>query len=229
MRVILYAICIASLILITGCPGNNPADPGANPTGPKVGSFWTLFVTSISDEGWLVESRDESMVITETGLTYAGKNNVTRGMVAENSWNYLVYEPNGDLSMLYFLSNRGRALDSTWAAYPFGSKGVVTLPDWDTVDNGDRITSSRKYEYLGEETVTVAGETFQTKVIRSTGSTTVVDEAGRIIVGESNVDTAWYAPRIFFFVKLSGVEINNKGVRDELYYRKGELKRYELR
>jgi hypothetical protein len=120
-------------------------------------------------------------------------------------------------------------LDSVWAVYPFASKGKAVLPNWDTTYDGTRAVSSGSIEYLGEQQITVAGETFDTKMARFVTDISMRSSSGNEVLGQSRIDTVWYAPRIYYYVRQRGWQENRSPFGKEQYYNKGDLKSYVLR
>jgi len=168
-------------------------------------------MTSTYSNG-MVNEVDFNNVVAATGLTYAGKTNVvkmTTDLPAKNQigeTGYLVYEPNGDLTGFFPVNMNGQVLDSTWLTYTFGSKGAMVYPNWDKDAAGMHTTVTGTGKYLGTERLTVGSETFETiKMATQMEISMKVSGMSVALMSTSYVDTAWYAPGIFNFVKNSGI------------------------
>jgi hypothetical protein len=205
-RSVAFALLATSISLgMTGCSKNNPVttgDPGSSILKP--GSNFTMHGT-ITSQGQLMAAQDYDAVVTDANASYFGKTGLTR-FVSTGGSTFMKYESNGDISAIVYASSNGVPVDSLWVAYPFGSKGSTTIPTTTTVSNGMQSTFSGTLSYVGSEQVNVANETFQTEKVRIAQRVLMGAPGQEPLIDNSRIDTVWYASRIGYFVKQSGIQ-----------------------
>jgi hypothetical protein len=190
---------------ITGCSKDNPTsstDTGSSILKP--GSNFTMHGTIMSG-GQLVAGQDYDAVVTDGNASFFGKTGLTR-FVSSGGTSFMKYESNGDVSTIVYATSNGVAVDSQWVSYPFGSKGTTTMPTTKTLTSGLQSTFTGTITYVGSEQVTVANETFQTEKVRVAQSLVMEVPGQGQIMENSRIDTVWYASRIGYFVKQSGIQ-----------------------
>ena len=83
--------------------------------------------------------------------------------------------------------------------------------------------------YIGSAQVTAAGETFATEMVRVESDMSMMIPGEGEAFGTARVDTIWYAPRIGYIVKQSGVQTNRTiGSDNQVFYNVATLKSYKL-
>lgn len=204
------SLLAASAILVAGCSGDNPVDNPGNSTHsvPKPGSSYTFKGYSVDSNNVKIQGTDQTIIwtVTDNNLSHNGKTGLVK-IVNGTKVGYMSYAANGDL-----IGTTGDAgggmIGSMWVTYPFGSKTTFTYPALDSVivQGGEqsRVRFSGTVTYLGEEDVTVNGQTVRAqKVLDKYTQSTEKDGVPTVTVEAEN--TLWYSPTVGYFVKQKSV------------------------
>jgi hypothetical protein len=198
------AIAIALLSFgISACSSDNPSDPGGSSGAPNVGTTYDFRGVTYDNVGRTVNASDIISVIAGTDQSYFGKTGLVKMITAGNA-GYLDYRNDGDLGMVYYITVNGARVDSSWLAYPFGTKGSGAIPPVDRDLLGMPVSMRGEIAYAGTESVTVPGGTFETQKVRVASRLKMGDGAG--MLRNERIDTLWYAPAIHYIVKQSGIQ-----------------------
>ena len=225
------AVAVLALLGVAGCgKDDNPVQPAGGGDAPHLGSSYSFEQRLFDDEGNEIFDWESGVLVTDIGVDYFGRHNVT--VLTDSSGGTqtrIIYEPNGDQVGVYRLTNfDNQPVDSAWIVYPLGSGKTTQLPTISRTFMGDSIKSSGSIEYLGEERITVMSESFDTRKLRMK-SMYAQSEQGRWTRTMEFIDTLWYAPRIAYYVRSSGVQIIHSDLGDHPSYSVTELTAYMLK
>ena len=172
-------------------------------TPPGVGSIFVYHQWYIDTSGMIAGSeRYDTMTIIATGISFAGKHNVTQIVLATDT-GYLNYESNGDISM-YRGSDGYPGGRSGWLTVPLSSKSTQSFTYIDSVDfgNGVHHVSTESSSYTGAQNIVLAGHTFNAKTTRY-----VVTEDALIYDNE----TDWFDSQTGICIKIDMPPIRPNG------------------
>lgn len=204
--------------LIVGCSDSTSSNA---PLGPGQGSSY-IYDTYMTDSvGQTVPGSNvtSTMTVDAVGITYNGKSNVHRFVSDQKDTTYMHYEPNGDVAIYGSLQGMQGNLpvqlpiryEPGWILFPFGSKTATALPPIDTTivvpfqgtDVAARVRGTGSVTPIGQEQVTVAGETISTEkaILRIDLTATAFL---LLNVDATIIDTVWYSPKIGLTAKDGG-------------------------
>lgn len=227
-----HALLILLAALTLGaCAEESPTGTNNNnntSTGPGVGTSYTMQAVTTDASGRIVQSQEIISVIAETNQSYFGRTGLVK-MITAGQVAYFSYTGTNDLSMFYRIIINGVPFDSSWVLYPFGSKGTSTYPALDHDVSGIHYSTSGTIAYTGSESVTIAGETFATERVTITSSAGMGPIGSALVLRTDRIDTMWYAPKVKYLVKQSGIQKQIFSGSTDTYYNVVTLKSYSLK
>lgn len=193
------------LLLAIGALGcKNSTDPNT----PLLATHAAGTGSSFTYQSWEVDTatgqpvsgstRTATYHVIASGISQQGKTNVSQFVIDTDISHplFVNYESNGDISV--FVQSGGYPGDkNVWETIPIASKGSQSYTTFDSVySDGTRYTSADNFTYGGQETVTLAGHTFNAVKIAVTQSLNPPPS-----YGTSPGETIWFAPETGWIIK----------------------------
>ncbi|HET6510973.1 MAG TPA: hypothetical protein VFH43_02185 [Candidatus Kapabacteria bacterium] len=203
---ILACSAIAGLAL-TGCDNATDAPAIDAWKSPDAGTLLVFRETlTMEREGqFTTNTSSPAYEFISTEQQIFGENNVST-----------VIDPNGDTMYVSLRENGDFAIGGktssgvTWDVFPTGSKGTVTVHDYDSVTNGtDHEISKKTRTYLGEEEIQIADKYIYTIKILQNETQRLVS-AGVWDFLTVATDTIYFAPDFGFYVRQRGHVTNSE-------------------
>lgn len=196
---------IALALVVVSCSSNDPVSP--QPTGdqPKTGSTFSFerFSTDPTTGEPISSTKLRyTATITQTGLTFLGKTNVSKMRtegIGEVTDAYIYYDPNGDFSVAALYNN----VPSGWVTWPVASHTKTENVIADTTYSVGGISISNKATattiYVGTETMVIGGKDVTVvKMVQTLESVVTSSGVSQTI---SLSQDGYFAPTIGFFAK----------------------------
>jgi hypothetical protein len=132
-----------------------------------------------------------------------GESNVSTVIDPEGDTMYVSLRENGD-----FAIGRNTASGFMWDVFPTGSKGTITVHDYDSVTNGtDHEIRKLTRTYAGEEEIELADKyIYVIKIVQN--ETQRLLSAGLWDLLTTASDTLYFAPDFGFYVRQRGTVLN---------------------
>ncbi len=211
MKKLTVLVSLLSLVSIMAACSQSaaPTQTAAWPA-PKVGKIYVF-----QD---LTDPRTDTIEITSTGQTVAGKSNVVRlravSSEGDTSLGFYNLESNDDFTF-GDSSYSGLSTDTPrfrWTTFPTGSSQAISDPSVDTMDGPYHDVETGARTFIGTETVTVPAGTFSTVRVRYNWYHSYTMDTANAI-GDMTHQTLdyWFVPSLAMFVKATDTEISTGG------------------
>jgi hypothetical protein len=198
MKLLSLTAIVVLLASTSGC--SSSTEPGSTPLiSPKIGSIFSFEGVELDENGGEVDSTRHTITHTVVGVNVEQEGRKSTQFVdQDNRALFISYMSDGDLAVL----------DDGWAILPITSKGETErlVQDSGYVGTSYRGRITEYYTYLGEETRTEAGESFNTTKLKYTKKVEYPQTATR-----NQVSLLYFSKKLGHFIRFDDQPFNVGG------------------